>query len=452
MRRALLQLTLASSLLVCAFPVGSTGAWQGRTTIVVEPDTPVGGDVTAPYVEQMLAMNPVDAANVVGVSMKAEATGMVTVALSSMDGGRTWRESTISQCGFDPWVAFLPDGVVLVSCLARGTPDPVLVLRSEDGGQTWEQVFTLPLDGTSFDHPAIVVDTTRGPRRGTVYLVAAQVTRDASRRAALVAPVLASSTDGGRTFSTPVRLQATNVWANILSPVVFADGGMGFAFVDYALDARAMDRGVVDLTTPRTWWATSVDGGRSLSMPYLVAEIEEMSRWGHAAVDGSAGRFSDRLYVVTDDFRDGAGGVFVHHSVDRGETWSRPARASRPDGARRVRRHPAASVNSDGVLLVAWFDPREVPGRSCWQLLAGASLDGGLTFLDPVPVASQPSCSDQAGNILERPSGPFDVAGRWPAGGDYFGLAAHADGSFRALWSDSRTGVFQLWTARIELR
>lgn len=79
-------------------------------------------------------------------------------------------------------------------------------------------------------------------------------------------------------------------------------------------------------------------------------------------------------------------------------------------------------------------------------------MDGGLTFLPPVPVAEVAACNDQPGNVVQRSSGPFDVAGRWPAGGDYFGLAAHPDGSFRALWSDSRSGVLQLWTAWIDVR
>lgn len=43
------------------------------------------------------------------------------------------------------------------------------------------------------------------------------------------------------------------------------------------------------------------------------------------------------------------------------------------------------------------------------------------------------------------------VAERFEAGGDYYGLAARPGGSFRAVWADSRTGVFQLWTDRLEV-
>jgi hypothetical protein len=38
---------------------------------------------------------------------------------------------------------------------------------------------------------------------------------------------------------------------------------------------------------------------------------------------------------------------------------------------------------------------------------------------------------------------------RFEYGGDYFGLAADRDGVFQLLWSDSRNGVYQLWSASV---
>ena len=131
------------------------------------------------------------------------------------------------------------------------------------------------------------------------------------------------------------------------------------------MDERSAGGGVEELKTPRIWWVRPRDGGSTFSMPYLVMEIEEMSRWGHVAVDASNGAFGGHLYVVTDDFRDGGGGVFVSRSVDQGETWSRPTRVGRADAARGTRRVPTAAVNHRGVLVVAWFDPQEDLGPSC---------------------------------------------------------------------------------------
>jgi hypothetical protein len=425
---------------------------QRLNQIVVGPNIRVGGDSLVPYVEQTLAVSPVDPRIMIGVSMRVDRDAIRSVAVVSRDGGQHWREVSVPGCGFDPWVTFAPSGEAFVTCLTQGQPDPILLAHSADGGLSWRPRVTIPLNGASFDHPTIVIDATSGARSSAVYLVAAQSVRSPSGRASLLHPVILHSTDGGRTFSAPVRRDDTNLWANVLSPVVLSDGSVGFGFVDYAVDARSAGQGVVELKTPRVWWVISDDGGQTLSAPSLVTEIEEMSRWGHVAVDASEGPFRDRLYVVTDDFRSGQGGVLVLHSLDRGETWSRASPVGRPDAAQRVRRYPTAAVNQSGTLLIAWFDPQEVQGRSCFQLVASASFDGGLSFLPPTPVAEVASCSDQQGNLVDRLSGSFDVAARWPAGGDYFGLAAHPDGSFRALWSDSRTGTFQLWTARIVVR
>lgn len=439
-----------STLLVILVLLASAPVAGQEPRLVVGPNIRVGGDPGTPYVEQRIAVNPVNPANLVGVSVRVDSSSNGTVAMVSHDSGRTWHEFTFPACGVDPWVAFQPSGEMLVSCLSK-EPEPMLLMRSDDEGRTWQAPVEHFPERTSYDHPTMVVDTTSGPRSGTVYIVTAESRASPSGRASLVYPAVVRSTDGGRTLSVSSRVQPTDLWANILSPVILPDGSLGFGFVDYAVDERSAGGGVVELRTPRIWWVRSSDGGSTFSMPSLVTEIEEMSRWGHVVADESSGPFRGHLYVVTDDFRDGSGGVFVFRSVDQGETWSRPTRVSRADAARGVRRVPTAGVNHRGTLVVAWFDPQEDLGPSCWRLVASASVDGGTTFLPQVPVADVASCNDKSGNVIPRAGGSFDVAARWPAGGDYFGLAAGPDGSFRVLWSDSRTGVFQLWTASINV-
>lgn len=437
--------------LVPTFPAQATP--QQVATIADGIDVRADADSLTPYVEQTIAVNPLDPSHIVGASMKAGSSGMVVAVVTSRDGGRTWKEVEVESCGFDPWLAFHRSGTVLLVCLKPGTgPDPVLVLRSEDGGATWQGPIEIMIEGTSFDHPTIVADTAPGPNRGSIHIVVGHTVGSQSGRARLTAPAVITSRDAGRTFSPPVRLQNTNVWAMPMQPLIMPDGDLGFSFLDFAADYR-QGGGFRVLGTKRLWWATSQDDGRTLSMSYLADE-RQLEGYGGAAVDGSSGPFRGRIYVANHDVRGGEGGVYVVHSADGGETWSKAVQVGSgfvPDSGYDIRL-PALAVNNRGDVLVTWFAATEQPGKACGRLTASASIDGGESFLPPVPVADAGSCNDQPGNVVDQGGNRFDVTGRWQAGGDYYGLIALPDGSFRPLWSDSRTGVFQLWTDRIEVK
>jgi hypothetical protein len=159
------------------------------------------------------------------------------------------------------------------------------------------------------------------------------------------------------------------------------------------------------------------------------------------AVDTSTGPSRDRLYLTCTN-RD-RNTIFVHYSSDRGERWSAPVRVESAAGEVIFRRTPSIAVNKDGVVAVTWYERRKEGTRECQHIYFTASLDGGKTFLPEARVSSAPSCPDTPRN--------GGSAKRWPAGGDYSGLAAASDGSFHVLWSDSRNGIYQLWSARVQV-
>ncbi len=108
-------------------------------------------------------------------------------------------------------------------------------------------------------------------------------------------------------------------------------------------------------------------------------------------------------------------------------------------------RNPSIAVNKDGIPGILFYDGREgssfMDNFRCQRVYFTASLDDGESWLPEIPVSAEPSC----------PASPANgMAGfRWPAGGDYHGLTALPDGSFRLVWSDSRSGVFILRTATV---
>lgn len=69
---------------------------------------------------------------------------------------------------------------------------------------------------------------------------------------------------------------------------------------------------------------------------------------------------------------------------------------------------------------------------------------GGETFMPDVKISSQRSCPASPQNLA--------TAYRFPAGGEYIGMAATPDGSFMILWSDNRTGTYQLRMSTVRLR
>ena len=153
------------------------------------------------------------------------------------------------------------------------------------------------------------------------------------------------------------------------------------------------------------------------------------------AVDGK-----DRLFwlCIADKFN----GVVVQRSEDRGESWSEPLRLNHSEKADSFT--PSIAVNSEGVIGVSWY---EIHDKTCFDLYFTASLDSGKTFLPEVRVSSATSCPD-----TPQDKGVFDAGTTFGAGGDYSGLTATSDGLFHVVWSDARTGIYQLRTATVSLK
>src|SRR5207237_4536541 len=128
------------------------------------------------------------------------------------------------DAGGDPAIAFGPDGTAYFVCQAFNFTPPyqiaLLISRSTDGGRTWlkggndndnklTQVSTWNGNGKSKgsngqfpDHESIYVDLSRAsPYYGSIYVTWVQFSGQTH------SPVqVAYSTDGARTFSTPVQI------------------------------------------------------------------------------------------------------------------------------------------------------------------------------------------------------------------------------------------------------
>ncbi|HBG72007.1 MAG: glycosyl hydrolase [Bacteroidetes bacterium GWF2_43_63] len=150
-------------------------------------------------------------------------TDSTTILFSkSTDGGQTWDSAirinkVAGDCidsdntveGAVPAVG--PNGEVYVSWAG---PEGLVFDRSSDGGATWldEDIFAAPMGG-GWDYmvpgiqranglPVTVCDTSQGPYRGTIYINWSDQTNGSSNTDVW----LVKSTDGGDTWTTPLRV------------------------------------------------------------------------------------------------------------------------------------------------------------------------------------------------------------------------------------------------------
>jgi len=440
-----------SALALLAVSAGAFAARAGEPGAVPrivagEPVCVSGDRPGVPHVEPFLAAHPADPDLLFGAAVLLPDAGRgggieetAVAGFRSLDGGHSWARVPFPRCLVDPWVSFGRGRDVYLSCLARG--GAVAVFRSPDGGRTWHRPVRVPAaGGGGRDHPILAVARSEGPRGGTVYAIfAQQLPAVAPGRKPRFGTAVASSRDGGRSFSAPAFVRDEGLNQQPFDATVLADGTLVLLFMDYASFQRPLAR-------RQAWAARSVDGGRSFSLAALPFEPPGGLAPMPLAADPAAAH-RGRLYLAVPGLapREAGGGLAVLRSDDGGASWWQPASAVAvaPGPLAAGARTPAIAVSAAGIVGIAWYDTGRDPRGECFDVDFSASVDGGRTFLAAVRVTPEMSCP---------PAGQHRaVAARWPFGGDYSGLAATADGRFRVFWSGSRSGVSQVWTAAAEV-
>jgi hypothetical protein len=451
--QALLFVTLAAAAGAAVSPSGAVAPGEGE-----EPRTRVGPNVHVsraraelPHNEVILAADPSDPRHLLAgskVSYKPGwAAGTQSVAYWSADGGRTWRvtlERKDVPRASDPAVAFGADGSAYFAALPLKGID---LLRSRDHGESWQRVACAG-PGVSADRPFLALDQTGGKYRGRLYcnceFTPPLLDETAARWPTPKADGYAvySSDDGGKTIHDPPAWRLANPPFKEFgagNPLVLSDGTL---IAPYTVGDMSVPENVGNQPRRLTLCVLrSADGGRSFEGGARVSDWRRTNEDGFpsyaAAPKGAPGQ--DRVYAAWSDVRGGRHQVLFSYSADKGLTWSKRAVIS--DEAAREKGPdsflPAVAVNEDGVVGVSCYDTRDLAADQVgWDARFRASADGGKTWLPSVRVSRESSTFKNARGEL----------------GDTGGLAADAEGAFHLLWVDNRTGVQQVWTARVTVR
>ncbi len=443
---------MRSAILVLLLPLILAGAFQQAHALVIGSNLDIAGE-TSPdrqRVEPTIAIDPLNP-NIIVVGaqdlrLKAVGGHRWHGYYRSTDGGVTWSSSLLpgfpgdtSRLGVssplkrfnatsDPVLAFDGSGNVFYTGVAFNIqagslvrPFIVFVARFIHDGADYAGATLIPGQNLT-DKPWIAVDTSGGPNSGNVYVDFFGCCTNTG----LFTTLFTRSTDGGKTFSTPIPTSAVqqsfptgltvDTSGNIFVVSEHAPSGLSPAV--QIIVTKSTDRGLTFQAPVIAIVATSIPDP-------LPGNKFRTSTLAQVAADSPA------VYVVFDDFGTGNANVLLIRSTDKGMTWSSPVTVN--DVTTGQQFFPTIAV-SGGVISVAWYDSRfnTNPGGtiSALDLFYARSTDAGLSFSLSVRVTT----TSFDPNLVLRTDAPNTND---PFLGDYIDIASSPT-AVHPIWTDNR--------------
>jgi hypothetical protein len=350
------------------------------------PLTPTPGYFTEPSI----AVNPNNSQQVVAVFQDN------AHAAYSQDRGRTFQVVDVAPKNFrisgDVSTTFDNQGHAFVCYIAfdklgtmnywahGATRNGIFVRRSLDGGKTWEADDHAVAEqgnapGIPFeDKPYIVADTNSRSRfAGNLYVGWTRWRLTDSQM------VISRSTDDGKTWSSPVEIDAhpglprdDNGAAEGFDGAVAPDGTL------YTVWSQGND----------IMFTVSRDGGQTFSHAHAIIHtapimfameaLERANGFPQIAIDPK----NRHLYVTWSDYRNGDIDVLLSTSENGGKRWSPAVRVNNDpvhDGADQFFQWLAVDP-TDGSVNVMFYDRRKDPQNRKQIVTVARSTDGGRTF------------------------------------------------------------------------
>jgi Glycosyl hydrolases family 32 N-terminal domain len=386
------------------------------------------------------------ASNDIGSSPQAQ--------FSSTDGGATWNQSSLPILSSDdnhtdPMVDWTSDGTAWAMTLGvnASTVNKVRLYKSTDSGSTWTFDSTVSGTQTGCDREIMWVDhSPTSSFQDQIYATWHTGT-----------PVFFNrrTTGTGAAWQTPVQLSGSETTGMGIGGDVKTNAN-GDVFVFWQ-DADG---------SQKIYMVKSTDGGATFGSVATITSIfantrklsipADSSRKSRVYVSAGAYRTAtdDLVYLVWADLSGESGcttgggpgtsaasscktRVWFARSTDGGSTWSSPAMLNNQSG-KNDQAFPRLAVDeTDGTLVVIYYDTVADPNRLKTDLYVQTSNDFGSTWSNATKITT---------GQTDETTSSADSGNQY---GDYTGLTGHA-GIFYPAWTDRRSGgKEEIWSAKL---
>lgn len=334
---------------------------------------------------------------------------------------------------------------------------------STDGGATWQRQASTIDEGTVVDLEApdsrfvdkqwMATDLSDSPYRDNLYAAYVEINlADTAYNILVKTKVAGADSFGAAVDVTPPEI----VFSQFASIDVDRQGKAHVLFAG----AEAQDQ-VLSL-----YHCYSTDGGQSFSEPVKISPLHlpcfppgaggpcdlvgvdsaRVYPCPHLRVDRSGGDFDGNLYAVwtADGFQNELTtgvDVYFSRSENGGQNWSAPFVLNNDGIPASEQFFPSLAVNDKGLLAISWYDRREDPNNLMTKYYMTYSTDGGASFEQDFPVSSEGADFSSIGAA----NGNFGV-------GEYTQIVT-TQGYAIPVWADGRSndGNIEIFAAFLPL-
>lgn len=421
-----------------------------RMEVAAGTNRSVTGDSADPLAavnSPAVVASPTDADTLV-VAARIDRPQLSALVRRSDDGGQSWTNTALplppgEVRAYSPDLAFDAQGTLYAAFVTlsdpANNPTGVWVARSADQGASFEAPTRAA--GPYAYQPRVLVNA------ATVHVSFVQASAAVEGITNGFGPppnpvVMATSTDAGASFSTPVTVSGQRQRVGAATPFFGLDGEVLVLFEDFGNDTVDFEAqpgpaydGAFSLVLAR-----SDDAGDSFSEASVVDDaVRSVERFNPyvpvyptvAVAPVGEPPAGDAIYVAFADAAEDDLDVFVRRSGDGGKSWGRRVRVNAEVAGGTHQHLPTVSVAPTGRVDVAFLDRSEDAEDNVLTAAALAtSFDAGATWR--TIVVSDRLFDSRVGPETPTP-GSADLGSR-------IGLISRRDQAM-VVWTDTRAGT-----------